>query len=82
MRRNRQVRVRALDLLGRSCVRRRHDLYQEMHQLIKTHSLGAILAVAFYRFIKILEYENANPGQDHNELDEKAARRSMDKETV
>lgn len=45
-------------------------------------ALGAILAVAFYRFIKILEYENANPGQDHNEQDEKAARRSLEKESV
>lgn len=27
-------------------------------------ALGAILAVGFYRFIKILEYEMANPGQD------------------
>ncbi|KAI5776480.1 aquaporin-like protein [Geopyxis carbonaria] len=26
--------------------------------------LGALLAAAFYKFIKILEYENANPGQD------------------
>ncbi|KAI9645271.1 Aquaporin-1 [Ciborinia camelliae] len=26
--------------------------------------LGAILASAFYKFIKILEYETANPGQD------------------
>jgi aquaporin related protein len=26
--------------------------------------LGALLAVLFYRLIKILEYETANPGQD------------------
>jgi hypothetical protein len=26
--------------------------------------LGSLLAVVFYRFIKILEYETANPGQD------------------
>ncbi len=32
---------------------------------------GAILAVAFYKFIKILEYEMANPGQD--ETSEEAA---------
>ncbi|KAF2426478.1 aquaporin-like protein [Tothia fuscella] len=27
-------------------------------------ALGAIIAVLFYRFIKMLEYETANPGQD------------------
>jgi len=27
-------------------------------------ALGAILAAAFYRFVKLLEYEHANPGQD------------------
>jgi len=27
-------------------------------------ALGAILAVLFYRFIKMLEYETANPGAD------------------
>jgi len=27
-------------------------------------ALGALLAVLFYKFIKILEYEMANPGQD------------------
>jgi aquaporin related protein len=27
-------------------------------------ALGAIVAVLFYRFIKMLEYETANPGQD------------------
>jgi aquaporin related protein len=26
--------------------------------------LGAMLAVLFYRLVKILEYETANPGQD------------------
>ncbi|KAK3110325.1 Aquaporin-1 [Teratosphaeriaceae sp. CCFEE 6253] len=29
--------------------------------------LGALLAVGFYRFVKALEYETANPGQDFNE---------------
>lgn len=29
--------------------------------------MGAILAVGFYRFVKALEYETANPGQDFNE---------------
>jgi hypothetical protein len=28
--------------------------------------LGALLAAAFYKFIKVLEYETANPGQDAN----------------
>jgi aquaporin related protein len=32
-------------------------------------ALGAILAVCFYNFIKILEYEMANPDQDANEED-------------
>ena len=26
--------------------------------------LGGLLAAAFYKFVKILEYETANPGQD------------------
>nr|POE89910.1 aquaporin-1 [Quercus suber] len=30
-------------------------------------ALGAVLAVGFYRFVKVLEYETANPGQDFNE---------------
>jgi len=30
-------------------------------------ALGALLAVGFYRFVKMLEYETANPGQDFNE---------------
>ena len=29
--------------------------------------LGSLLAVGFYRFIKVLEYETANPGQDFND---------------
>lgn len=29
--------------------------------------LGALVAVIFYRIIKVLEYESANPGQDFNE---------------
>ncbi len=32
--------------------------------------LGSLIAVGFYKFIKALEYETANPGQD---LDEKEA---------
>lgn len=37
--------------------------------------LGAIIAVVFYKFIKILQYEVANPGQDEasDELADKAA---------
>ncbi|ORY14145.1 aquaporin-like protein [Clohesyomyces aquaticus] len=33
--------------------------------------IGAVLAVVFYKFIKILEYEMANPGQDDDDQDEK-----------
>lgn len=29
--------------------------------------LGSLLAVALYRFLKLLEYETANPGQDFDE---------------
>ena len=32
-----------------------------------------MVAYAFYRFIKILEYEMANPGQDHNEREAEQA---------
>lgn len=31
---------------------------------------GAIVAVVFYQFIKILEYEVANPGQDNDDKDQ------------
>jgi aquaporin related protein len=31
---------------------------------------GAIVAVVFYQFIKILEYEVANPGQDDDDKDQ------------
>lgn len=31
--------------------------------------LGALLATSFYKFIKILEYETANPGQDSDDLE-------------
>lgn len=33
-------------------------------------ALGSILAVLFYRLIKILEYETANPGQDFNQAED------------
>ncbi|KAL8685756.1 MAG: hypothetical protein Q9218_007561, partial [Villophora microphyllina] len=32
--------------------------------------LGALLASGFYKFIKMLEYETANPGQDFDEREE------------
>lgn len=32
-------------------------------------ALGSLLAVLFYRLIKILEYETANPGQDFNQAE-------------
>ncbi|KXS95082.1 hypothetical protein AC578_9581 [Pseudocercospora eumusae] len=41
-------------------------------------ALGALLAVGFYRFVKILEYETANPGQDFNEHE--AAQFNFDEE--
>lgn len=34
--------------------------------------LGSLLAVAFYRFVKILEYETANPGQDFTDKEAEA----------
>jgi len=40
---------------------------------------GAVLAVGFYRFIKILEYEMANPGQD-KASEEEAAQEAEDLE--
>lgn len=33
-------------------------------------ALGSILAVLFYRLIKILEYETANPGQDFDQAED------------
>lgn len=33
-------------------------------------ALGSLLAVLFYRLIKILEYETANPGQDFNKQED------------
>jgi aquaporin related protein len=33
-------------------------------------AVGAIIAVLFYQFIKILEYEVANPGQDDDDKDQ------------
>jgi aquaporin related protein len=39
-------------------------------------AIGAILAVVFYKFIKMLEYEVANPGQDDD--DKEAAEKERD----
>jgi aquaporin related protein len=37
-------------------------------------AIGAVAAFAFYRFIKILEYELANPGQNNTDEEEDAAK--------
>jgi aquaporin related protein len=42
-------------------------------------ALGAIAAFLFYRFIKILEYEMANPGQDMT-AEEAAEARTKEKD--
>jgi hypothetical protein len=42
--------------------------------------LGSVLAVGFYKFIKALEYETANPGQDFN--DKEAEVFQVDEETA
>jgi hypothetical protein len=34
--------------------------------------MGSLLAVCFYRLIKVLEYETANPGQDFNKQEARA----------
>lgn len=34
--------------------------------------LGSLVAVGFYHFVKTLEYETANPGQDFNEHEHEA----------
>ena len=34
-------------------------------------AIGAVLAVLFYKFIKMLEYEVANPGQDDDDKEAK-----------
>ena len=45
---------------------------------------GALISVFFYKFVKILEYETANPGADDNEKDaeQKAASSPKAKATV
>ena len=32
--------------------------------------MGVLIAIAFYKFIKVLEYEMANPGQDGDDLND------------
>ncbi|KAF1832583.1 aquaporin-like protein [Decorospora gaudefroyi] len=41
---------------------------------------GAIIAVVFYKFIKILEYEVANPGQDDDDKDQEVKEEMEKKE--
>jgi len=45
-------------------------------------ALGAVLAVLFYRLIKALEYETANPGQDHDDVQAAAANRAKVEEDL
>jgi aquaporin related protein len=40
--------------------------------------LGSVLAVLFYRLVKILEYETANPGQDYDGTRSAADKRDID----
>lgn len=42
--------------------------------------LGSLLAVAFYRVVKVLEYETANPEEDDDEAAKKAEARRLDVE--
>ena len=59
------------------------DAFQLTHVSGVGPAAGAIAAVGFYKFIKMLEYEIANPGQD--EISEKRAAEaaaSPKKETV
>ncbi|OAL54097.1 aquaporin-like protein [Pyrenochaeta sp. DS3sAY3a] len=41
---------------------------------------GAVIAVVFYKFIKILEYEVANPGQDDDDKDQEIKEKEVDVE--
>lgn len=54
---------------GPAVVTRHFDHYHWIYWLGPI--LGTILAATFYKFIKILEYETANPGQD-GEFESKA----------
>ena len=44
-------------------------------------AIGAILAVIFYKFIKILEYEVANPGQDDDDKDVEVKEKNNNEES-
>lgn len=41
---------------------------------------GAIAAVLFYQFVKMLEYETANPDADDNERDQQIKKNGSDPE--
>lgn len=43
-------------------------------------ALGAVVAVLFYRLIKTLEYETANPGQDYDQEQSQASRFKSDED--
>lgn len=45
-------------------------------------ALGALLAVLFYRFVKILEYETANPGQDFNDKEAEVFQEHYDEDNA
>lgn len=44
--------------------------------------IGAVAAVLFYKFIKVLEYEVANPGQDEASEEDADAAATPKKEVV
>ncbi|KAF1983829.1 aquaporin-like protein [Aulographum hederae CBS 113979] len=45
-------------------------------------ALGSLIAVIFYRLVKVLEYETANPGQDFNEREAEAFQDDRDPVTA
>ena len=40
--------------------------------------LGSVVAAGFYKFIKVLEYENANPNQDASKMQQQQEQRRKD----
>ena len=40
--------------------------------------LGSVVAAGFYKFIKVLEYENANPNQDASQAQQQQVQRRKD----
>lgn len=40
--------------------------------------LGSVVAAGFYKFIKVLEYENANPNQDASKVQQQQEQRRKD----